>query len=265
MQIWGPRYSVFVVRSATWRLHARQVPDDERDGTCRGRRSSPARSRTRLACSTARSAMHSVSTQLASLRHDDRHDADPVGRRASAGRLVGPAARGGSESGSLELARRYLAVFGPARPKGSSTGRASGQGRPGDFDALEGSVIPVRTPTGDAWILTGDEEAFRRPAGPTAAARLLPSGDAFYLVWGTDRELLVSDARRRGALWASRVWPGAVCGRRDRRDLESKPAQADGRALAAPRAPAWGGRGGRHPAPAVDCRSRSAGRHEPAR
>jgi hypothetical protein len=111
----------------------------------------------------------------------------------------------------LELARRYLAVFGPGTPEGFVhwAGIADKAG-PATFDALDGSVIPVRTPTGDAWILTGDEEEFRRPAGPTAAARLLPSGDAFYLVWGTDRELLVSDARRRGALWTSRVWPGAV-------------------------------------------------------
>jgi hypothetical protein len=45
---------------------------------------------------------------------------------------------------------------------------------------------------------------------PPAPARLLPSGDAFFLLWGRDRELLVADGRRRGALWTSRVWPGAL-------------------------------------------------------
>ena len=40
--------------------------------------------------------------------------------------------------------------------------------------------------------------------------RLLPSGDAYYLLQGADRELLVPDAPRRGELWTSRVWPGAV-------------------------------------------------------
>ena len=49
----------------------------------------------------------------------------------------------------------------------------------------------------------------RRP-GPAAPARLLPSGDAYFLLQGADRELLVPDADHRGALWTSRVWPGAV-------------------------------------------------------
>jgi hypothetical protein len=68
----------------------------------------------------------------------------------------------------------------------------------------------VRTPIGEAWILARDEPEFRAPAGPAAAARLLPSGDVYYLLRGADRELLVPDAARRSALWTSRVWPGAV-------------------------------------------------------
>ncbi len=69
----------------------------------------------------------------------------------------------------------------------------------------------MRTPIGDAWILTRDEATLRAAPGPTSApARLLPSGDAYFLLWGADRELLVPDADRRGALWTSRVWPGAV-------------------------------------------------------
>jgi hypothetical protein len=44
----------------------------------------------------------------------------------------------------------------------------------------------------------------------TAPARLLPSGDSFFLLQGADRELLVPDAARRRELWTSRVWPGAV-------------------------------------------------------
>jgi len=68
----------------------------------------------------------------------------------------------------------------------------------------------VRTPIGDAWILADDETEFRAPPGPAAAARLLPSGDTYYLLWGADREFLVPDARRRAALWTSRVWPGAL-------------------------------------------------------
>ena len=76
------------------------------------------------------------------------------------------------------------------------------------FDALP--LTPVRTPIGDAWILTGDEATFRVPSVTPAPARLLPSGDTYFLLQGADRELLVPDADRRGELWTSRVWPGAL-------------------------------------------------------
>ena len=78
------------------------------------------------------------------------------------------------------------------------------------FDSLRRSLTAVRTSIGGAWILTRDEPAFRAGPGPVAAARLLPSGDAYYLLQGDDRALLVPDADHRGALWTSRVWPGAV-------------------------------------------------------
>ena len=78
------------------------------------------------------------------------------------------------------------------------------------FDGLSRSLAPVRTPVGEAWILARDEQALREPAGPPAAARLLPSGDTYYLLHGADRELLVPDPAQRAELWTSRVWPGAV-------------------------------------------------------
>ena len=112
----------------------------------------------------------------------------------------------------LELARRYLHIFGPATPEAFAewagirpltAGRAA-------FDALAESLTPVRTPVGDAWILTADEPTFRAPAGSAAPARLLPSGDAYFLLQGSDRELLVPDPDHRHRLWTPRVWPGAV-------------------------------------------------------
>ena len=111
----------------------------------------------------------------------------------------------------LELARRYLHVFGPTTPEafarwagiGPARGRAA-------FDALRRWLTPVRTPVGDGWILARDEPIFREATGPAAPARLLPSGDAYFLLQGADRELLVPDARRRPELWTPRVWPGAV-------------------------------------------------------
>jgi hypothetical protein len=111
----------------------------------------------------------------------------------------------------LELARRYLHVFGPT----TAEAFAQWAGIPAQrgvaaFDGLRRSLIPVRTPVGDSWILTRDEPAFRAATGPAASARLLPSGDAYFLLQGRDRELLIPDASRRSVLWTSRVWPGGV-------------------------------------------------------
>jgi Winged helix DNA-binding domain len=111
----------------------------------------------------------------------------------------------------IELARRYLHVFGPTTPEAF----AQWAGIPvregvAAFNALHRSLTPVRTPLGDAWILSRDEPAYRADARPAAPARLLPSGDAYFLLQGADRELLVPNAKQRGALWTPRVWPGAV-------------------------------------------------------
>jgi hypothetical protein len=109
----------------------------------------------------------------------------------------------------LELARRYLHIFGPATPEAFADWAGMAQrAAAAAFDALP--LTPVRTPVGDAWILTRDEATFRVPSVTPAAARLLPSGDAYFLLQGADRELLVADADRRGELWTSRVWPGAL-------------------------------------------------------
>jgi hypothetical protein len=111
----------------------------------------------------------------------------------------------------LELARRYLHVFGP----GSAAAFADWAGvGPADgrraFEAIADELAPVRTPIGDAWILAADEQEFRAQEGRPGAARLLPSGDTWFLLQGRDRELLVPDAAHRGELWTPRVWPGAV-------------------------------------------------------
>jgi hypothetical protein len=84
----------------------------------------------------------------------------------------------------LELARRYLHVFGPATP------------------AAFAQWAGIRPPAGHA--------AFDALVGSLAPARLLPSGDAYFLLQGADREILVPDSDRRRELWTPRVWPGAV-------------------------------------------------------
>ena len=92
----------------------------------------------------------------------------------------------------LELARRYLHVFGPTTPAAfAQWASIAPAGASAAFEALGGSLEAVRTPIGDAWIVSNDEPTFRAPPRPTAAARLLPSGDTYYLLHGRDRELLV--------------------------------------------------------------------------
>jgi hypothetical protein len=117
-----------------------------------------------------------------------------------------------SAQATLELARRFVHVFGPATPQGFA--RWAGIGlREGvrTLDELAGELLPVRTPLGDAWILGRDEAAIREPPESAAPARLLPSGDAYTLgITNEDRALLVPDAGLRAELWTPRVWPGAL-------------------------------------------------------
>jgi hypothetical protein len=111
----------------------------------------------------------------------------------------------------LELARRYLHVFGPTTAASFAgwAGIRPASAKAAFHELLE-TLTPVRTPLGDGWILAEDEPLFRAPPQSPAPARLLPSGDTFWLAWGSDRELLVPNAKQRSELWTSRVWPGAL-------------------------------------------------------
>ena len=111
----------------------------------------------------------------------------------------------------LELARRYLHIFGPTTADGFArwagiSRRAAGTA----FASLEGSLLAVRTPLGDEWLLADDEPAIRAAETAPAPARLLPSGDSYFLLDGAERELLIPRADQRKLLWTPRVWPGAL-------------------------------------------------------
>ena len=111
-----------------------------------------------------------------------------------------------------ELARRYLHVFGPGTPEGFAKWAGVGARKAVEvFDHLGKTFVPVRAPSGDAWILARDELTVREPLVPAAPCRFLPSGDAYTLgVTSEERALLVPDAERRSELWTPRVWPGAL-------------------------------------------------------
>jgi len=213
VQVWGPRYSVYV------------VPARDRAVFTLGRLPDAPRRRARAEDLAAR-----VNAFLAGRRLEDNETQKALG--------IGNAIKYAAATGTVlirwdgartptvwtvprpeveprearsELARRYLHVCGPATPAAFATwaGVGAGEAR-ATFDGLSAELVPVRTPLGDAWILARDEPGFREPPGSPAAARLLPSGDAYYLQWGAGRDLLVPDPTQRAELWTSRVWPGAV-------------------------------------------------------
>jgi len=214
VQIWGPRFSAYVVAAEDVGIFTLgRLPTDDK-----GRRRAEETAARLSACLgdqrlTYGEAGHAMGRNPNSLRY-----AAPTGTvlmRWDGARqpiiwTVPPPNIDPAEA-RLELARRYLHIFGPA----TSAGFAKWAGiKPAPalsaFDSLEGSLQPVRTPVGDAWILAADEPAILAASAPAAGARLLPSGDAFFLLQGQDRELLVPEDDRRRLLWTPRVWPGAL-------------------------------------------------------
>ena len=67
----------------------------------------------------------------------------------------------------LELARRYLHIFGPATPESFSSWAGIGSSEAiRTFQAIADTLTPARTPVGDAWILADDEQAFDQSPDP---------------------------------------------------------------------------------------------------
>ena len=212
-QLWGPRYSVYVVPKRDFALFSLgRLPDD-------------AKGRARAEETAAR-----IHAYLDGRRMTDRE----LGRGVGMGNSLRYAAPTGTVAirwegaraplvwsvpasgmdpadAARELARRYLRVFGPTNAQ--SFARWAGISRRAGnsaFAALEASLVPVRTPVGDEWLLAEDEAELRAGATADAPARLLPSGDPYFLLDGREREILVPEAERRELLWTSRVWPGAL-------------------------------------------------------
>jgi hypothetical protein len=212
-QLWGPRYSTYVVPKRDFALFSLgRLPDNEK-----GRR-------------RAEQIAELIHAHLDGVRMTDReiHNALGTGNAiryaATTGTLairwegaraplvwtvaapkITPAAA------SRELARRYLHVFGPTTPESFARWAGISRRAGGDaFAALDGSLLPVASPLGAEWLLAEDEPEVRERETVGAPARLLPSGDAYFLLDGVERELLVPDADRRARLWTSRVWPGAL-------------------------------------------------------
>ena len=211
-QLWGPRFSTYVVPKRDFALFSL------------GRHPEDAKSRQRAERVAGRMHAH-----LGGARMTDRE----LGRAVGLGNEMRYAATTGTiairwegarapvvwavsaariepADACRELARRYLHVFGPTTSEGFARWAGISRRAAADaFASLEGSLLPVRSPLGDEWLLGADEAAVRA-AEVAASARLLPSGDAYFLLDGKERELLVPRTDQRERLWTSRVWPGAL-------------------------------------------------------
>jgi hypothetical protein len=149
--------------------------------------------------------------QQPQVRRTDRHGPDPVGRRAAADRLDRAATPG-------RPTRRSTRACAPVSARLRSRHAPGVRWMGGDSPArwrrgVRGSprITDPRANTGRRRVDPHPDEATLRAAPvPTASARLLPSGDAYFLLQGKDRELLVPDAGRRSAVWTPRVWPGCI-------------------------------------------------------
>ena len=215
IQIWGPRFSAYVVAKydrAVFTLG--RLPDEP--GSLKRAQDIAARLQLalagrRMAYGAAARAMgvkhpnqlrYTAPTGTVVIRWDGSHQPDIWNV---------PAPDIDPYEACLELARRYLQVFGPATPEAFARWAGIRPTRAlAAFETLSTSLTPVQTPIGEAWILSQDEPLFRASPGPEAPARLLPSGDTWFLLQGADRELLVPEEHHRRALWTSRVWPGAL-------------------------------------------------------
>ena len=214
VQLWGPRFSVFVVAASDLAVFSLGLlPDDDKGR----RRSEDIADRLRALLGRTPMAYGQAGRALG-VHHFKLRYAAATGtvlirwegaRQATIWTVPPP--QMDPRDARLELARRYVHIYGPttAEAFGRWTGIGPRQGS-AVFEELRSSLAPVQTPVGDAWILTQDEAAFRAARQPAAPARLLPSGDAYLLLQGVDRDLLVPDADRRDQLWTPRVWPGGL-------------------------------------------------------
>ncbi len=213
VQLWGPRFVVFVVAARDLAVFSLGVLPDHAKGQ---RRAQDTAARLQAILGGARMTYGQAGAALG-VHHNSLRYAAATGtvlirwdgaRQAEIWTVPPPDTT--PRDARLELARRYLHIYGPATPEAFARWAGIGAHGATAFDALGTSLTPVQTPVGDAWILAADEAAFRAAPGPVAPARLLPSGDPYYLRHGADRDLLVPDADRRGELWTPRVWPGGL-------------------------------------------------------
>src|SRR5690349_382423 len=158
VQIWGPRFSTYVVAKRDLALFTLGRLPDEPGAR---KRSQDIAAQLRLALA-GRRMLHGVAARAMGVR-----PANLLRYAAPTGTVLirwdgahqpdlwnVPAPEMTAQEARLELARRYLQVFGPTTPEAfaawAGIGLASGIKA---FEALGKSLTHIRTPIGEAWIL----------------------------------------------------------------------------------------------------------------
>jgi hypothetical protein len=211
VQVWGPRYQVYVVAAADLALFTyARLPDSGRtreaaertvdllDAALAGRR---------MRDRDAGVAMGNIGNSLRYATLTGRVAIRWEGARAPHVWIV-PPPKITVQNARAELARRYLHVYGPSTAAAFSKWAGIGlKEATQTFLDLDGELIAVN----DAHLLAADEETIRAKPTPAAPARLLPSGDSYWLhTTAHERALLVRNEKQRNELWTPRVWPGAL-------------------------------------------------------
>jgi len=210
VQVWGPRYQVYVVAAPDLPIFTyARLPDS---GSTRAVAEEMA---DKLAAVLAGGRMRDRDVGAALRMGNSIRYATLTGRvaiRWEGARAphvwIVPPPKITVQKARAELARRYLHVYGPSTAAAFSKWAGIGlKEATQTFADLIGELIAVN----DAHLLAADEEAIREQPAPAAPARLLPSGDSYWLhTTAPERALLVPNEKRRNELWTPRVWPGAL-------------------------------------------------------
>src|SRR5262249_5032843 len=181
-QLWGPRYHTYVVPKRDFALFSLGRLPDNAKGRLRAERMAE-RLRAHLdgrrmtdrevagALGVGNAIRYAATTGTVAIRWEGARaptvwtvDPTEIDPEAARGALVG----------------RYLRVFGPATASGFARWAGISRRSAAEaFASLESSLLPVRSPLGDEWLLAEDEPAMRVGESAPAPSRLLPSGDAY--------------------------------------------------------------------------------------
>ena len=213
-QLWGPRYSTYVVAEARLRAVLAGEASRQRQGPPAGRADGRAAARPsrRQAHDGPRGRARARHRQLDQVRRDDGHGRDPLGRRASADHLDGRRCR---RSTRPTRAASSLGATSTSSGRRRLTGSPAGPGS-------RGARRPTRSPRSKDRCCRSDRRSATSGCSPTTSRRCAPPRRPRRArAPAAERRCLLPARRSRAGaprpaadqrqrLWTSRVWPGAL-------------------------------------------------------